>query len=80
MLIYRHKILKPKFRYGILLICLIESAILYFINQTYFWMVFLIMILLSLIIVALKIFLLTDNLNNRLNTTKGVKNEYTPFF
>ncbi len=35
MVVSRHKILKPKFKYGVSLICLIESAILYFVSKDF---------------------------------------------
>lgn len=36
MVVSRHKILKLKFKYGVSLICLIESAILYFVSKDLF--------------------------------------------
>ncbi|GAA7734191.1 hypothetical protein HpBT0144_01170 [Helicobacter pylori] len=36
MVVSRHKILKPEFKYGVSLICLIESAILYFVSKDLF--------------------------------------------
>ncbi len=36
MVVSRHKILKPEFKYGVSLICLIESAILYFASKDLF--------------------------------------------
>ncbi len=36
MVVSHHKILKLKFKYGVLLICLIESAILYFASKDLF--------------------------------------------
>lgn len=65
MVVSRHKILKPEFKYGVSLICLIESAILYFASKDLFWIVALTIFSLSLILVAFKIFLLKDNPNKR---------------
>nr|WP_276321072.1 DUF1294 domain-containing protein [Helicobacter pylori] len=63
MVVSRHKILKPEFKYGVSFICLIESAILYFVSKDLFWIVALMIFSLSLILVALKIFLFKDNPN-----------------
>ncbi|WQT19486.1 DUF1294 domain-containing protein [Helicobacter pylori] len=65
MVVSHHKILKLKFKYGVSLIYLIESAILYFVSKDLFWIVALTIFSLSLILVALKIFLLKDNPNKR---------------
>ncbi|WP_390559039.1 DUF1294 domain-containing protein [Helicobacter pylori] len=63
MVVSRHKILKPEFKYGVSFICLIESAILYFVSKDLFWIVALMIFSLSLILVVLKIFLFKDNPN-----------------
>lgn len=67
------KILKLKFKYGVSLICLIESAILYFVSKDLFWIVALTIFSLSLIFVAFKIFLLKDNPNKRFKNNKRDK-------
>ncbi len=68
-----HKILKLEFKYGVSFICLIESAILYFASKDLFWIVALTIFSLSLILVALKIFLLKDNPNKRFKNNKRDK-------
>lgn len=73
MVVSRHKILKPEFKYGISFICLIESAILYFVSKDLFWIVALTIFSLSLILVAFKIFLLKDNPNKRFKNNKRDK-------
>nr|WP_242673892.1 DUF1294 domain-containing protein [Helicobacter pylori] len=73
MVVSHHKILKLKFKYGVSLICLIESAILYFVSKDLFWIVVLTIFSLSLILVAFKIFLLKDNPNKRFKNNKGDK-------
>ncbi len=73
MVVSRHKILKLEFKYGVSLICLIESAILYFANKDLFWIVALTIFSLSLILVAFKIFLLKDNPNKRFKNNKRDK-------
>lgn len=72
MVVSRHKILKLEFKYGVSLICLIESAILYFANKDLFWIVALTIFSLSLIL-AFKIFLLKDNPNKRFKNNKRDK-------
>nr|WP_240640070.1 hypothetical protein [Helicobacter pylori] len=67
------QILKLKFKYGVSLICLIESAILYFASKDLFWIVALTIFSLSLILVAFKIFLLKDNPNKRFKNNKRDK-------
>lgn len=73
MIVSRHKILKPEFKYGVSLICLIESTILYFVSKDLFWIVAPTIFSLSLILVALKIFLLKDNPNKRFKNNKRDK-------
>ncbi len=73
MVVSRHKILKLEFKYGVSLICLIESAILYFASKDLFWIVALTIFSLSLILVAFKIFLLKDNPNKRFKNNKRDK-------
>lgn len=73
MVVSRHKILKLEFKYGISLICLIESAIFYFASKDLFWIVALTIFSLSLILVAFKIFLLKDNPNKRFKNNKRDK-------
>ncbi|UOR73105.1 DUF1294 domain-containing protein [Helicobacter pylori] len=73
MIVSRHKILKLEFKYGVSLICLIESAILYFANKDLFWIVALTIFSLSLILVAFKIFLLKDNPNKCIKNNKRDK-------
>ncbi len=74
MVVSHHKILKLEFKYGVSLICLIESAILYFASKDLFWIVALTIFSLSLILVAFKIFLLTKiTLTNASKTIRGIK-------
>ncbi len=73
MVVSHHKILKLEFKYGVSLICLIESAILYFASKDLFWIVALTIFSLSLILVAFKIFLLKDNPNKRFKNNKRDK-------
>lgn len=74
MVVSRHKILKLKFKYGVSLICLIESAILYFASKDLFWIVAITIFSLSLILVAfVRIFLLKDNPNKRFKNNKRDK-------
>ncbi|OKA47634.1 hypothetical protein BI180_00570 [Helicobacter pylori] len=73
MVVSRHKILKLEFKYGVSLICLIESAILYFASKDLFWIVALTIFSLSLILVAFKIFLFKDNPNKRFKNNKRDK-------
>ncbi len=72
MVVSRHKILKLEFKYGVSLIYLIESAILYFANNL-FWIVALTIFSLSLILVAFKIFLFKDNPNKCFKNNKRDK-------
>ncbi len=73
MVVSRHKILKLEFKYGVSLIYLIESAILYFASKDLFWIVALTIFSLSLILVVFKIFLLKDNPNKRFKNNKRDK-------
>ncbi|GAA8520895.1 hypothetical protein KYTH78_03170 [Helicobacter pylori] len=73
MVVSHHKILKLKFKYGVSLICLIESAILYFASKDLLWIVALTIFSLSLILVAFKIFLFKDNPNKRFKNNKRDK-------
>jgi Predicted membrane protein len=73
MVVSHHKILKPEFKYGVSLIYLIESTILYFVSKDLSWIVALTIFSLSLILVAFKIFLLKDNPNKRFKNNKRDK-------
>lgn len=73
MVVSHNKILKPEFKYGVSLIYLIESTILYFVSKDLSWIVALTIFSLSLILVAFKIFLLKDNPNKRFKNNKRDK-------